>query len=300
MSQAPKNTVTRDAPRQYQCYKLLVDPAIVGKGRAKAYRYDGKPPSGHPSVQVTDPRTSLFKTSLANDHATLPVPRFKFDRHSVGTPVARDVFLSGLNDNANEKFLRGLCQGYGEIEKVRIYRHPDSKKHLGLAKIGYMYPSCARKAASALQGRSVMGNTVTAVLDAKGEESRKAVQAAINPKPAPDNSASSAAGTRVGLSPTTPLPGTTFSMPAFPASGAAVNVLPASSTVLLQNFHQQRQQQQQFQSIRASRGRGGGGGRGRGIAGRGRGNSKVVREISIASRQTSTGRQHKRWQRHSL
>ena len=99
----------------------------------------------------------------------------QFDRHSVGTPVARDVFLSGLNDNANEKFLRGLCQGYGEIEKVRIYRHPDSKKHLGLAKIGYMYPSCARKAASALQGRSVMGNTVTAVLDAKGRTVRVCV-----------------------------------------------------------------------------------------------------------------------------
>ncbi|XP_065180053.1 apoptosis inhibitor 5-like isoform X2 [Sycon ciliatum] len=68
----------------------------------------------------------------------------------------------------------------------------------------------------------------------------------------------------------------------------------------LQQQQRQQRQQQQFQSIRASRGRGGGGGRGRGIAGRGRGNSKVVREISIASRQTSTGRQHKRWQRHSL
>lgn len=86
----------------------------------------------------------------------------------MGTPAARDVFLSGLNDNSNDKFLRGLCQDFGEIERLRIYRHPSNKKHLGLAKIGYVDTRSAKVAARALNGRTVMGKIIKAVLDPKG------------------------------------------------------------------------------------------------------------------------------------
>ena len=96
-------------PGHCKCYKLLVDPAIVGKGSEKLYRYDGKTAPGvrlfycsmwcgfvfphvviycvnvcfsviwlqAKPVTVHDPRGYQYKANIRGEALDLPVPRFK-------------------------------------------------------------------------------------------------------------------------------------------------------------------------------------------------------------------------------
>lgn len=56
---------------QYKCYKLLVDPAIVGKGHEKLYRYDGKDPSGVGCLEQLTLRTFFFHSNCFQDQGSL-------------------------------------------------------------------------------------------------------------------------------------------------------------------------------------------------------------------------------------
>ncbi len=59
----------------------------------------------------------------------------QYDEHYVGKPLAKEVTFVNLNDNINQNFLNDMCKSFGTIEEVKIYFHPRTKKHLGVAKV---------------------------------------------------------------------------------------------------------------------------------------------------------------------
>ncbi len=49
--------------------------------------------------------------------------------------MAKEVTFTNLNDNINQKFLESMVKDLGVIEEIKIYYHPKTKKHLGVAKV---------------------------------------------------------------------------------------------------------------------------------------------------------------------
>jgi histone-lysine N-methyltransferase SETD1 len=86
----------------------------------------------------------------------------------VGVPPARQVSLFGLNDNINEQFLTELCRKAGEVNEAKIYFHPETKKHLGIARVVFRHVRGARCAVERFDSASVMGGTVRCRLDPFG------------------------------------------------------------------------------------------------------------------------------------
>ena len=52
-------------------------------------------------------------------------------------PPPIEVVLWNLNDNIDEKFLRKHCEVYGEITRIKVYRHNVTNKHLQFGKVIY-------------------------------------------------------------------------------------------------------------------------------------------------------------------
>jgi histone-lysine N-methyltransferase SETD1 len=93
---------------------------------------------------------------------------FQIDADYVGVPPARQVSLFGLNDNSNEQFLTELCRKAGEVNEAKIYFHPETKKHLGIARVVFRHVRGARCAVERFDSASVMGGTVRCRLDPFG------------------------------------------------------------------------------------------------------------------------------------
>ena len=60
---------------------------------------------------------------------------FQFDEYYVGTILPKEVTFTNLNDNINQNFLLDMVKGFGPVEECKIYYHPKTKKHLGIAKV---------------------------------------------------------------------------------------------------------------------------------------------------------------------
>ena len=61
---------------------------------------------------------------------------FQYDIYYVGTPLPKEVTFTNLNDNIDVNFLENMCKSFGNIEDVKIYFHPRTKKHTGVGKVG--------------------------------------------------------------------------------------------------------------------------------------------------------------------
>lgn len=94
-------------------------------------------------LEPKDPR--LFCTSSSSSRARtrnylidplqLPVPKFKHDQYWTGPMPFKELTFTDLNDNIDAKFLSSMCAKFGELAECRIYYHPRTRKHLGLAKV---------------------------------------------------------------------------------------------------------------------------------------------------------------------
>ena len=62
----------------------------------------------------------------------------QYDQYYVGTPPAKEVTFSNLNDNIGQEFLENMVKGFGKIEVAKIYRHPRTNKHLGIGKVSHI------------------------------------------------------------------------------------------------------------------------------------------------------------------
>ena len=147
---------------------MLVDPEIH-RGAPKMMRYDGAIVPGNPhhvSPSVLDPRnklpSALWKRMEAMD---LPVPRFKIDENYVGEPPKVEVTVENMNDNIDKQFLLRMIEKCGVIEDVKIYYHPNTGKHLGLAHLCFEEVKSAKESVKFLHGRTVMGQQLNCYID---------------------------------------------------------------------------------------------------------------------------------------
>ena len=155
-------------PPKWHSYKMLVDPEIH-RGAPKMMRYDGAIVPGNPhhvSPTVLDPRnklpSALWKRMEAMD---LPVPRFKIDENYVGEPPKVEVTVENMNDNIDKQFLLRMIEKCGVIEDVKIYYHPITGKHLGLAHLCFEEVKSAKESVKFLHGRTVMGQQLNCYID---------------------------------------------------------------------------------------------------------------------------------------
>lgn len=90
------------------------------------------------------------------------------DKYFVGELPPKQITFTNLNDNVREQFLRSMCERYGDVESIKIYHHPKTKKHLGLASVTYTKTRYAKDAAMGLNRTSVMGRIIIVQVDAGG------------------------------------------------------------------------------------------------------------------------------------
>ena len=155
-------------PSKWHSYKMLVDPEIH-RGAPKMIRYDGAIVPGnehHVPPSVLDPRNklpgALWKRMEAMD---LPVPRFKIDENYVGEPPKVEVTVENMNDNIDKSFLLRMIEKCGLIEDIKIYYHPMTGKHLGLAHLCFEEVKSAKECVKFLHGRVVMGGQLNCYID---------------------------------------------------------------------------------------------------------------------------------------
>uniref|UniRef100_A0A915BYE1 [histone H3]-lysine(4) N-trimethyltransferase n=3 Tax=Parascaris TaxID=6254 RepID=A0A915BYE1_PARUN len=156
--------------------------------RSFVYRFDGvcKELPQYTIYAVSDPRSQYVRFRKA-ETLDLPIPLFVVDNNSVGLSPKREVSIYGLNDNINESFLRDMCEKVGPVSEVIIYRHPRTKKHMGMALVVFEEPSFAALFVAKTDGCSVMGGLITCFLDPYASKiSRRYEQVAMEYAPIPN------------------------------------------------------------------------------------------------------------------
>lgn len=166
--QRPHHKDPNAPPPKWHSYKMLVDPTIH-RGAIKMMRYDGLIVPGNPHhvpPSVQDPRNklpnALWKRMEAMD---LPVPRFKIDENYVGEPPKVEVTVENMNDNVDRQFLQRMVEKCGVIEDLKIYFHPETGKHLGLAHLWFEEVKAAKECVKYLHCKSVMGQQLNCYID---------------------------------------------------------------------------------------------------------------------------------------
>lgn len=61
-----------------------------------------------------------------------------------------------------------MCEKFGNIEGVKIFYDPITKRHMGKARVGFTTSASAKLAVAKLDGTSIMGCTVCAQFEHKG------------------------------------------------------------------------------------------------------------------------------------
>ncbi|RVE68468.1 hypothetical protein OJAV_G00092130 [Oryzias javanicus] len=180
MESSKQNAERDTSPQHWKSCKLMIDPALT-KGLYKVYRFDGQffniPVEDiglFPISTVKDPRVCRLWSK--NTKSDLSIAKFKIDEWYVGPVPPREITFSRLNDNVNVTFLRQICEKYGNIEEAEICYHPNTKKHLGLAKVVFDTVKAAKEAVKHLHQTSVMGNIIHVEIDPKGENRSRYLQ----------------------------------------------------------------------------------------------------------------------------
>ncbi len=110
----------------------------------------------------------------------LPLPKFKHDQYWIGPVPAKECTFVNLNDNIDKVFLEEMCAKYGEIIDCKIYYHPKTKKHLGLAKVLFLTQRSARECCNGLDQTTKMGNKMGVFIDTMGTERSKMIDHLCN------------------------------------------------------------------------------------------------------------------------
>ncbi len=97
----------------------------------------------------------------------------QFDKHWVGEPPDRDVFIIGLNEGVKGTLLKEACTEVAPVHSVKFHRHPRSKTFLGAATVSFVRSGSGRLAVSELDGKIVGGCYLRAELDDSGKRTCK-------------------------------------------------------------------------------------------------------------------------------
>jgi hypothetical protein len=157
----------------------------------------------------------------------LPMPKFKHDQYWIGPVPAKECTFVNLNDNIDKSFLEEMCVKYGEIIDCKIYYHPKTKKHLGLAKVLFLTQRSARECCQGLDQTTKMGNKMNVFIDTMGAERTKMIDLMCNGVKPPQPYAMSQPNAAL----------TTANMPSFDTSATnspIVSNMPKSTTITAQ------------------------------------------------------------------
>jgi histone-lysine N-methyltransferase SETD1 len=83
-------------------------------------------------------------------------------------PPEREVSFFGLNDNINQQFLIEFCRKCGDVGEAKIYFHPTTKKHLGIARVLFSRVRDAKLCIERYNNLSVMGEIIRCICDPFG------------------------------------------------------------------------------------------------------------------------------------
>ncbi|CAG5119010.1 unnamed protein product, partial [Candidula unifasciata] len=171
-----------DIDKKRRNYRLLADP-MIDRSKDKIYRFDGVNPQDGRLVDTKDPRPRYQRICYKRPPADLPVPRWKYDQYYVGTPPAKEVTFSNLNDNISRDFLENMVKGFGRIEDVKIYYHPKNKKHMGIGKVVFAQSKSAKECVEKLHRTTKMGIAMNVVLDTMGKERQRLIDEKVADRP---------------------------------------------------------------------------------------------------------------------
>ena len=76
----------------------------------------------------------------------------------MGDPPAIEITITNLNDNVDRNFLTDMLQKAGfQVDEITIFYHPESNKHLGLARVILKSSRQMRMCVEKFNNKSVMG-----------------------------------------------------------------------------------------------------------------------------------------------
>ncbi|GMR42839.1 hypothetical protein PMAYCL1PPCAC_13034 [Pristionchus mayeri] len=150
-------------------YKVMYDPSYMTHIKTKDFvrRYNGKCGEKYKQFDYPqspkDPRVQYRKIEQPKD---LKIPNLTVDDQYIGIPPKREVTISNLNDNVNEKFLRDMTNNQKLTpEEVIVFHHPGTRKHLTMALILFKNSKSARLFVEANNEASLMGQPISCRLD---------------------------------------------------------------------------------------------------------------------------------------
>jgi histone-lysine N-methyltransferase SETD1 len=186
----------------------------------------------------------------------LPLPKFKYDKWWAGPVPDKEITFANLNDNIDSRFLEDMCARFGECVECRVYYHPRTNKHLGLAKVVFQTQRSARECCAALNHTTKMGNRMDVFLDTMGLQRSRMVEQITNPSQAAAVSLALSSGSNskingslsppppLGMYPTSLPPAVQQQQPPPPTSSAS----PSSSSSSFPQLHHQNSNEQQHNS----------------------------------------------------
>lgn len=125
-------------------------------------------------MDVTDPReksdkyrknmTVKFHNGKQFDFLST---QFLIDDYYVGDPPKVQISFENLNDNIDENFLRRDLERLGRIRSLDIVRHPETRQHLGLARVQFEDPKIASSCVTQFNGKQIMGKQLSVYHDVR-------------------------------------------------------------------------------------------------------------------------------------
>lgn len=86
------------------------------------------------------------------------VYRLTIDKDYVGEPPAIEITVKNLNDNVDKNFLSDMLQKAGlQWDEIVIYHHPETKRHLGIARMILRSSRQTKICIEKFNNKSVMG-----------------------------------------------------------------------------------------------------------------------------------------------
>lgn len=91
------------------------------------------------------------------------------DKDYIGEPPAIEITITNLNDNVDKNFLSDMLgKANLQWDEIVIYRHPETNKHLGIARIILRSSRYMKMCVDKFNNKSVMGK-VRILIELDGE-----------------------------------------------------------------------------------------------------------------------------------
>lgn len=142
--------------------------------------------------KAEDPRTKSnrylkgTRAKFDKDQFDFSHTQFLIDSNYIGDPPDVQVSIANLNDNIDEKFLmHDFSTKLGKVKTLEIVRHPNTKEHLGLAKVQFEEVKVARLCVENYDGKVLMGRRLNVFKDLRYAKIEELKVDKLQPRPLP-------------------------------------------------------------------------------------------------------------------